>query len=106
MDAYYLWLLVGLATLGTFIWRFFGVVIGDRIPKDSLWSLWITAVGYAMVSGVMMIVIIYPSGLVAETPLFARISALAAAMIVVLTTRNILFSTISAIIVFLLTAQL
>ena len=33
MDAFYLWLLVGLATLGTFIWRFFGVVIGDRIRK-------------------------------------------------------------------------
>ena len=66
MGDLYLWLLVMLAVLGTFSWRFLGVVIGDRIPKDSVWSVWINAVAYAMVSGVMVLLVVFPSGLVAD----------------------------------------
>ena len=101
MADLYLWLLVGLAVLGTFSWRFLGVVIGDRIPKDSIWSVWINAVAYAMVAGVMMLLVVYPSGLVAEIDLIWRLLALSAAVLVMMVSRYMPLAIGAALLIFL-----
>ena len=97
----YLWFLVGLAVLGTFSWRFLGVVIGDRIPKDSIWSVWINAVAYAMVAGVMLLLVVYPSGLVAEIDLIWRLLALSAAVLVMMVSRYMPLAIGAALLIFL-----
>lgn len=102
MGDLYLWLLVMLAVLGTFSWRFLGVVIGDRIPKDSIWSVWINAVAYAMVSGVMVLLVIFPSGLVADIGLGWRIAALAVAVVIMLLKGNMPLAISGAVVVFLI----
>ena len=101
MGDAYLWFLVMLAVLGTFSWRFLGVVIGDRIPKDSIWSLWINAVAYAMVAGVMTLLVVFPTGLVAEIGMGWRGLALTAAVIVMVLKSNMPLAIAAALVVFL-----
>ena len=102
MDNQSLWLLVGLAVVGTFSWRFLGVVIGDRIPKDSVWSIWINAVAYAMVAGVMMLLVVFPTGLVAASEMSWRLLALLAAVLIMMWTRNMVVAIFAAVLVFAL----
>ena len=97
-----LWFLVMLAVLGTFSWRFLGVVIGDRIPKDSIWSIWINAVAYAMVAGVMTLLVVFPTGLVVEIGMGWRILALTAAVIVMILKQNMPLAITAALVVFLI----
>jgi branched-subunit amino acid transport protein len=92
-----LWLLIFLAFLGTFGWRLMGVVIGNRIDPESRFSIWINAVAYAMVSGVMMLIVIFPSGIAAATSLNARLAALAVALAVMLWRRNMVVSVLAGL---------
>jgi branched-subunit amino acid transport protein len=86
-----IWIIVLLAFIGTVIWRALGVLIGDRIPVDSIFSEWINAVAYAMVSGVMLLIIVFPSGLMSSTELSWRLAALFVGLItMVLTGRTML----------------
>jgi branched-subunit amino acid transport protein len=101
-DPYYLWFLVCTAFVGTFVWRFLGVVIGDRIPQESWWSQWINGVAYAMVAGVMMLIVVFPSGLVATTELSWRLAALVTALGVMLWRRNMIIAVASGLIAFVL----
>lgn len=102
MTDAYLWLLVGLAVLGTMSWRFIGVIIGDRIPKDSIWSVWINAVAYAMVAGVMMLLVVFPTGLVADIGLVWRLLALSVAVIMMIFSRHMPLSIGGALVIFLI----
>ena len=97
-----LWILVALAVLGTASWRLLGVVIGDRIPKDSIWSSWINAVAYAMVSGVMMLIVVFPTGIVATSDLSWRLGALAVALLAMLITKNFVISISASVFTFVL----
>ena len=63
------WAAVGLAFLGTFIWRFLGVMLADKVQPDSMLMKWVNAVAYAMVAGVMMLVLVFPTGVLATTEL-------------------------------------
>ncbi len=101
-DQLYLWFLVLIAFAGTFIWRFLGVVIGDRIPQESRWSQWINGVAYAMVAGVMMLIVVFPSGLVATTELTWRLAALIAALGVMLWRGNMIMAVAAGLISFIL----
>ncbi len=87
-----LWLLIFLAFLGTFGWRLLGVVVGSRIDSESRFSILINAVAYAMVSGVMMLIVVFPNGASAETSLNARLAALVVALAVMLWQRNMVVS--------------
>lgn len=95
-----LWLLVFLAFLATFGWRLLGVLIGNRIDPESRFSIWINAVAYAMVSGVMMLIVVFPTGMVAETSLTARLAALVAALGVMLKRRNMVLAVLAGLSVY------
>lgn len=97
-----LWILVALTVLGTASWRLLGVVIGDRISKGSIWSSWINAVAYAMVSGVMMLIVVFPSGIVATSDLSWRLAALAVALTVMMITKNFIISISASVLTFIL----
>lgn len=102
----YLWGLIALTTLGTASWRILGVMIGDRIPKDSIWSDWINAVAYAMVSGVMMLIVIFPSGLMATSAMEWRLSALLVALVVMVVSRSFLVAVISSVLTFVILSKI
>ena len=69
------WILLFTAALGIFIWRFLGVVLSNKIEKDSSFSKWINAVAYAMTTGLMLRIIFFPTGALASTELFERLLA-------------------------------
>ncbi|MAH99672.1 MAG: branched-chain amino acid transporter [SAR116 cluster bacterium] len=92
-----LWIAILLAFAGTFCWRFLGVIIGDRLPQESLVSVWVNAVAYAMVSGVMMLIVVFPSGLVASSSLTSRLVALFLALVVMLWCRNMLMAALAGL---------
>lgn len=76
-QSLYLWMLILLAFIATDIWRMLGVLLANRISPESLLMKWVNAVAYAMVCGVMMLVVVHPAGLVANSSLLARLSAFA-----------------------------
>ena len=67
------WVMLIVASLGIFIWRFLGLVLSKKIDKDSLLAKWINAVAFAMTTGLMIRIIIFPSGALADTQLLERI---------------------------------
>ena len=96
-EALEMWSIVALAFLGTVIWRALGVAVGDKIPPGSLFSEWINAVAYAMVSGVMMMIIVFPTGLMAETALSWRLIALFSALTVMMVSGKMLLAVIAGV---------
>lgn len=66
-----LWTLVLLCAVATYVWRGAGVLLSGRIATDSDVFLWITCVAYAMVAGLVMRIIMLPTGLL-ETSLLAH----------------------------------
>lgn len=92
-----LWMIVILTILGTVIWRGLGVLIGDRIPAGSILSEWVNAVAYAMVSGVMTLIIVFPSGLMAETEISWRLFALFASLSVMVITGKMWLAVIGGV---------
>lgn len=86
------WAAVLLAFIATFIWRIFGVVLANVIRTDSLMMVWINALAYAMVAGVLMLILVYPSGSLADTPLDYRLGALGLGILFMLTVKMLWLS--------------
>lgn len=81
------WAAVLLAFIATFVWRILGVVLANAIRTDSFMMVWVNALAYAMVSGVLMLILVYPNGLLASTPLDYRLGAFGLGMICMLTVK-------------------
>ncbi len=62
-------------TLATDVWRWVGVLAGDRLRDDSEAILWVRAVATALIAAVIGKMIVFPSGSAATIPLFLRILA-------------------------------
>ena len=67
------WFMLFIASLGIFIWRFLGLILSSKIRKDSSFAKWINAVAYAMTTGLMVRIIFFPTGALAETQLLERL---------------------------------
>lgn len=76
-----LWLVLA-AALGTYTWRFLGVVFSGRIRTDSEFFQWISCVTYAMVAGLVFRIVLLPVGMLAQIPLWARLVCLVMAVII------------------------
>ena len=79
------WAVVLLAFIATLIWRIFGVVLANAIGTERFIMVWINALAYAMVAGVLMLIMVYPSGSLANTPLDYRLGALGLGVLCMLT---------------------
>ncbi|MBC7281328.1 AzlD domain-containing protein [Hoeflea sp.] len=64
--------------LATDIWRWLGVLVGNRLKQDSAALTWVRAVATALLAAVIAKLIIYPTGELANVPLALRIVAAAA----------------------------
>jgi branched-subunit amino acid transport protein len=70
-----LWLLLIACSAGTYLWRGLGVLLSGHIHADSDIFNWITCVAYAMVAGLVMRIVVLPSGLLASSLLAHRLLA-------------------------------
>src|SRR6476469_2452508 len=70
-----LWLLLVLCAAGTYLWRGLGVLLSGRIVTDGDVFTWATCVAYAMMAGLIMRIIVMPTGLLATSLLTHRLLA-------------------------------
>ncbi|MBU4529665.1 MAG: AzlD domain-containing protein [Hoeflea sp.] len=64
--------------LATDMWRWIGVLVGNRLQQDSAALTWVRAVATALLAAVIAKLIIYPTGELANVPLALRIGAVTA----------------------------
>ena len=100
------WFAVILAALGTFIWRFFGVLLASKIPAHSPMVEWVNTMAYAMVSGVLTLMLVYPIGILATSGLEDRLLGLAIGVIIMILTKRIITSLVFGILAFAATQHL
>ena len=67
-----LWLMAAGAGLGTYACRGLGVLLSGRIDIDSELFRWVACVAYAMIAGLVMRIIVMPTGILGETALPER----------------------------------
>lgn len=63
--------------IATDIWRWLGVLAGNRLREDSEVLNWVRAVATALVAAVIAKLILYPTGTLESSPLWLRIGAVA-----------------------------
>ena len=63
--------------LATDVWRWLGVLVGNRLNEDSEALHWVRAVATALVMAVTSKLIVFPSGTLSESPLWLRVGAAA-----------------------------
>jgi len=61
--------------LATDMWRWIGVLAGNRLRDDSELLIWVKAVATALVAGVIGKLIMFPAGALAEAPFALRAAA-------------------------------
>jgi branched-subunit amino acid transport protein len=91
-----IWLLTLLCALVTYAWRGLGVMLSGRISVDSDVFTWVTCVTYAMMAGLIMRIIVMPTGLLATSLLAHRLIACALALGVYYLLRRNLFVAVGA----------
>ena len=96
-DLLYPWLSVFCAILGTIVWRFAGVILAAHIPADSPLMDWVNTMAYAMVSGVLMLIMVHPTGVLATTSLEQRLLGLFVGLSVIFFTKNLIFALLCGI---------
>ena len=72
----YLFILLA-GTLMTDIWRWLGVLAGNRLHDDSEALNWVKAVATALIAGVIGKLILFPTGALASAPVALRLVAAA-----------------------------
>ncbi len=84
--------------LATDMWRWLGVLAGRRIDEDSELFVWVKATATALVAGVIAKQIVYPSGVLADSPTLLRVGAAAFGFAVFLATgKRMLLGIIAAL---------
>jgi hypothetical protein len=62
--------------LATDLWRWLGVIVGNRLDEDSEALHWVRAVATALVMAVTAKLVVFPTGTLAGSPLWLRLTAL------------------------------
>ncbi|MDK1492220.1 AzlD domain-containing protein [Sinorhizobium sp. 7-81] len=75
--------------LATDIWRWLGVLAGKRLREDSEALNWVRAVATALVAAVIAKLILYPNGVLEQSPLWLRLGAVALGAIAFFLARQI-----------------
>lgn len=86
------WLIIALAALATGGWRLAGLLLADIITPDSWLMQWVNGVAHAMVAAVLMLIMVYPTGILASTTLVDRLICLVVGLGCMLLTRHLWLS--------------
>lgn len=85
------WLLLTVCVLGTYFWRGLGVLLSERVSVNSDLFIWVTCVTYSMIAGLVMRIIVLPSGLLATSLTWHRLLACALGLVAYYILRRNLF---------------
>ena len=94
------WLAVGLAAVGTFVWRLAGVLLASKIPAQSPVMDWVNTMAYSMVAGVLMLMLVHPTGILAASGLDDRLLGLVTGVGAMMLTKRIILSLLCGILMF------
>ncbi len=61
----------------TDVWRWLGVFAGGKLREDGELLIWVRCVATALVAGVIAKLILFPQGILGETPVWLRLAAAA-----------------------------
>ena len=89
-----------LACIATGVWRFVGVIFYNRISENGLLIKWINSVAYSMVAAVMMMILVYPSGILSTTNVEHRLIALIIGVIFMLIFKKLFYAILISMISF------
>lgn len=89
-PALWAWMILGLASLGTYLWRGLGVLLSGKISQEGPLFRWITCVTYAMVAALVVRIIVLPVGALSQVSLLYRVIAVGAALAVMMERKNAL----------------
>jgi branched-subunit amino acid transport protein len=76
----------------TWLWRGLGVLLSGRLDPKSAMFEWVSCVAYALVAGLIARIIIFPTGLLAQTALADRLIACFAALLAYHLARRNMFA--------------
>jgi len=83
--------------LATDIWRWLGVLAGNRLHDDSEALNWVKAVATALIAGVIGKLILFPTGALATVPVELRLAAAALGWVAFMAARkNVLVGVVTA----------
>jgi len=85
------WLLVAVAVIATFLWRALGVVVSGRVKVDTPLFDWFVCITHALVGGLMVRALVFPSTALAAVPLLDRSLAAAVGVAVFVALRRNVF---------------
>jgi hypothetical protein len=89
--------------LATDIWRWLGVLAGNRLHDDSEALNWVKAVATALIAGVIGNLVLFPTGALASAPVALRLAAAALGWAVFMAARkNVLAGVVAAELVLIL----
>lgn len=74
--------------LATDVWRWLGVFAGGRLREDGELLIWVRCVATALVAGVISKLVLFPQGVLADTPLLLRLAAAAVGFAAFLASRQ------------------
>jgi branched-subunit amino acid transport protein len=83
-----LWVILILASLGTYAWRALGVLLSGKLNEGSPMFRWVSCVTYAMVAALVVRIIVLPIGVLAQVPLSYRLLATGTALAIVLLKKD------------------
>ena len=98
------WFGVFVAFFATFSWRFIGLVLAERISSTGSLMRWINAIAYSMVAGVLMLILVNPTGILLTASLSARLSGLFISVFLIYVFKNIPLSMAIGVCVFVFVA--
>lgn len=76
MDGWWVFVVIALAGwLATDMWRWLGVIAGNRLKEGSEALYWVRAVATALVMAVTAKLIVFPTGTLEQSPMWLRIGA-------------------------------
>jgi len=92
------WILVLVAFLATFAWRALGVAVSGRVKVDTPLFDWCVCITQALVGGLMVRALLFPSTALATVPLIDRsIAAAIGIAVFVLFRRNVLTGVLAGV---------
>ncbi len=86
-------------------WRWLGLVLGTRVPSESQYFIWVRAVATAIVAGLVMRIVLFPAGALADVALSVRLLAFAGGLVVFIALGRNLGAGVAASAVLLLIGQ-
>ncbi|WP_275790951.1 AzlD domain-containing protein [Pararhizobium gei] len=102
LDGWWAYVFIAVAGwLATDIWRWLGVLAGNRLREDSEALNWVRAVATALVAAVIAKLILYPTGVLEASPLWLRTGSIVAGAVVFFLSRQKPAAGIAAAIAFL-----